>query len=302
MTIFIKRRKVVPRNWSKFLQHKSDSKYPSRAGTANISFGYSVKLAKVVEVFSSKVSGKRLLGSECERLSSYMGVFFYHKERLTLSLKPTSIQRRQLTEMLTTERRIMKCGYALVGVCREDFLTQKHTKNAYLFDPECVDPKLLFSHVNDHMGRYLVQTVAPVLYPLLGRPVPTFKSSGANGEVGQASSSGCNSNDHAANSNSSSSGRGKAKGAPDDHTTTSNSNSSGRGKAKGAPAAAQNQSTSPDGTEPNGESGDEREPSGEEAGFFTVGQLLQERSSAVGREFLVSWEGYPDQARHPAAY
>ena len=56
-------------------------------------------------IFADPTAGKHAVGTEYERLSTYRGVFYYHKGRLTLPLHRTTLQNKQTTNMITSQAR-----------------------------------------------------------------------------------------------------------------------------------------------------------------------------------------------------
>jgi hypothetical protein len=177
MQLQIGGRLVAPRNWSKFLHLRQRYEYrPHQQGaSAVVDFGYSCSLEQVVQVLQERKSGKNAPGSEASMFQKFKGVFYYHKNRLTLQLVPTAFQKRFDTSdaMKTTQ---MKIGYgvALIGVCNENYLTQAHNKTAYIADSSSsLRFDGLAQSVSARMDRHVSTVVAPALAQVLGK-VPVF--------------------------------------------------------------------------------------------------------------------------------
>ena len=169
---------VMPRNWSNYLHNAGSSSYKPHGGLPNaqakLSFGYAKPLEQVLAAFEERGSSKNAPGAHYERLSQYMGVFYYHQgedprspARLTIPLQRTKLQTRTTGALNTTNLRIASLGMALIGCCRENFLVQAHNKSEYVTTGSSTSQQhtilSLEAKVSDKMGDYLKQRVAPAI-------------------------------------------------------------------------------------------------------------------------------------------
>lgn len=143
MSIRIKGTPVTPRNWTTFLHHAQTVRHrPHNATTAlaqaTTRFGFQKPLAEVARLFGARSAGKNKHGSEYtahtfteddvhfftfgltrvsyQKTHDYSGVFYYHKNRLTIALAPAALQKRGFTQMNTTE--VRESIYSSRGVAR----------------------------------------------------------------------------------------------------------------------------------------------------------------------------------------
>ena len=174
---------VMARNWTTFL-HNSGTlmTYRPQGGlptsNAKMSFGYAKPLKEVIAAFEDRGSNKNKAGSSFERLSQYMGIFYYHQgedvrmpARLTMPLEKTALQCRTFGAMQNTNLRLATLGKALVGCCRENYLVQAHNKSEYVVADSSTAQQLsifaLKSKCSEKMADFLKHRIFPSLQSMV---------------------------------------------------------------------------------------------------------------------------------------
>ena len=141
---------VEPRNWTTFLHHATTDMFKAPQALtghsqAKVTFGYSLPLQTVIELFQDRTHSKNDIGTPFHHVSNYNGVFYYHKgtaspggidlpARLTRPLVKGKLQQSNAggNQMATTFVRLTMQGKGIVGCCVENFLTQAHNKSEYV--------------------------------------------------------------------------------------------------------------------------------------------------------------------------
>ena len=177
MKLIIQGMPVIPRNWHTWLHHRGSASYRPQGGlpssTAKMFFGYAQPLEKLIAAFEDRKAHKNQIGSSFERLSQYMGIFYYHQgddqrmpARLTMPLEKTALQCKPLGALQNTHVRLAKMGKALVGCCRENYLVQAHNKSEYVIaDSLAAQHSIvaLKAKCNEKMAEFLKTRIVPAL-------------------------------------------------------------------------------------------------------------------------------------------
>ena len=148
MQVYLCGHHVLPRNWSTFLlewpagrpPYSYEPRFLAEANKADekqsygamVRFGTTAPLDEIIEVLSRHRSTPEQRRRK-QALQEYTGVFYYNHGRMTMALEklPKQVELSQGNSMQTTEKKINNHGIAIVGVCREGFLTPEHNKAGY---------------------------------------------------------------------------------------------------------------------------------------------------------------------------
>jgi len=196
MQISLRGKRVPPRNWSAFLQHWPREQPPYAYKPAGLDlvkgqygsstrFGTSRPLRELIGIFSSK-SREQATRDQKREVHGYTGVFYYNHDRLIELMRlPKQNEATTGSKMLTTEKHLTTFGSAIIGVCREGFLTPEHNKNRYaaksyepnvFAKPQLPSFKDLHYQVNDHLKKHLKAVIAPAYWEAKGGAKPTKAS------------------------------------------------------------------------------------------------------------------------------
>ena len=195
MQISLRGERVPPRNWSAFLQHwpREQPLYGYKPAGLDLvkgqygsstRFGTGQPLEELIDLLSmgGKGDSKERIAKSREQatkdqkreIRGYTGIFYYNHDRLIELMKlPKQIEATTGSKMLTTEKHLTTYGSAIIGVCREGFLTPEHNKTRYaaksyepnvFAKPQLPSFKDLHYQVNDHLKKHLKAVIAPAYW------------------------------------------------------------------------------------------------------------------------------------------
>jgi len=171
LALWLMGERIVPRNWSRYLQLPRRFALPKIGGGKNsggsssstfVEFGHRVELRELIDNFRSRDKKKD------SSLRDYMGVFYYNRDadkvRLIVPLEKCKVQKPMAEgkiQMAVTQRRITEWGFGLLGVCVESHLRPAHNKREYASQATNSEVHSLMKAVDEKMRKHLKECVAP---------------------------------------------------------------------------------------------------------------------------------------------